>query len=623
MHLRALRLCVQDQDLGSTFKIKAGFGVAFAALAGVGIAAVTQIYAWEGSVAWVAHSFEVVGQLNDLSQQMSDLDREQAMLPAQIRERVERLNKTLAEVVRLTGDNPVEQARSRLLQGMARQRVQTAQSFSIVQTMQTEERRLLDTRMAKQRKIASTARSLFELACFLSTVLCVFALWRYSIDSRRFVAAARALAFRAEQYRQVVEYAGDLIFRADPLGRFTFCNPASLTTLLLTEQEVIGRSWLKLIRVDKRRKLSRFYMRQFVARTNNTYCEFPVIDGHGRERWLGQNVQLLLEAGQVTGFQGIAREITERKRAEFELQKNNAFVERIAEAAPGTLYVYDLEERRNVYSNRESVVEKETGSQAAAEAADAAARQFHPDDLPALRSHHDALRYAQDGEIRRIEYRARNAEGQWLWLASRDTPFERSPNGLVKRIVGIAQDITTCGSGQEKVTYQANYDGLTGLANRHYYRTVVQGVLRRSGIEHGSASLGVLNVDRFREVNQRYGISAGDEVLEAISHIMRTELRPGDVTGRLGGDEFSCLLPQAEVNEAQRVAERLQARLGALVFGRKSGTVGFTVTVSVGVAEWRPHMEARDLLEAAELALHRGRASRMDEGATGLAVDAA
>ena len=76
--------------------------------------------------------------------------------------------------------------------------------------------------------------------------------------------------------------------------------------------------------------------------------------------------------------------------------------------------------------------------------------------MPAIQSHYEGLRHTLDGEVRRIEYRARHASGHWVWLASRDTPFERNAEGLVTRIVGIAQDITARKAAQEKLAYQAN-----------------------------------------------------------------------------------------------------------------------------------------------------------------------
>jgi diguanylate cyclase (GGDEF)-like protein/PAS domain S-box-containing protein len=628
---------------GTGLKTKAAFGAAFSLLLGVGIAAVFQTYEWEGSVARVTHTFEVLGSLNELSHQTRDfvvtrhalLQNPSPELARLARGQLRKTDRMLAEVERLGANSPAESSAVRAMQSLAGLRAhmlsdsiergdlpalrETLRRYSagitdeqitkIIRSMQTEERRLLDLRIATAHQIASFARRLFEVACLLSFLLIFLALWQTRAENSRRNKGEGELALREAHYRSVVESAGDLIFRTDPLGRFTFCNHTSLAALLLTEQEVIGRSYLKLIRVDKRRRTERFYMRQFIRQIPGTYCEFPIIDGHGRERWLGQSIQLIMEQGRVTGFQGIAREITERIRAESGLEKSRTFAERVAATTPGLLYVYDLEEQRNVYSNRETVSVLGREFERLKGMPEEATRIFHPDDLPAVRSHHQSLRYAQDREVRRLEYRARHANGHWVWLASRDTPFERGPGGRVKRIVGIAHDISERKAALEKMAQQANYDDLTGLANRQYFLIVVQRVLTRAAISGRVASLCTFSMNDFREAVQLYGHEAGDHVLKAIGEFLKAELRPIDISARLGVDEFAFLLPDTKGMDALRVAERLQSSLTSIRFGGTDVCLPFSIAATFGVAESKTDMQSRDLLEAADQALYRARES--------------
>lgn len=96
-----------------------------------------------------------------------------------------------------------------------------------------------------------------------------------SADQKKRGAMEQILAGKDEQYSRVVELAGDIIYRTDDHGRFTFCNQAALTVLHFSKAEVIGRSYLKLIRQDRRRAAERFYVRQFARQQKNTYYEFP------------------------------------------------------------------------------------------------------------------------------------------------------------------------------------------------------------------------------------------------------------------------------------------------------------------------------------------------------------
>lgn len=477
-----------------------------------------------------------------------------------------------------------------------------------VLALESEERGFISDRTAFLEKATGTSRTALMLAVGALLVLGLIGSRRIVVDLDHRAEVERALGVKEEQYRQVVELAGDMICRMDNQGRFTFCNQAAQATLHFGEAELIGRSWLKLVRQDKRRHAERFYRRQFGRKQKSSYYELPIVDGHGVERWIGQNVQLVFEGERIVGFQAIAREITERKRAELELEKSRRFVERIAATTPGILYVYDLVSQQNVFSNRETIAVLGYNPDGIREIKGWQQKLFHPDDHALLKAHHEALRNAEDGEVRRVEYRARHADGQWVWLSSRDTPFERGPDGLVRQIVGIAQDITSRKAAQEKLAYQANFDALTGLANRHHFWTRLQGALRRASIEHSETSLCLFDIDHFKEINDRYGHAAGDEVLEEIGNIVRAELRTADIAGRLGGDEFCFVLPGTDENEAARVAERIRDRLGTIAFGMTTGTT-FSVTATFGVAGSEPDADAREVMEAADRALYRAKSA--------------
>ncbi|NOH02893.1 MAG: PAS domain S-box protein [Chloroflexi bacterium] len=118
-------------------------------------------------------------------------------------------------------------------------------------------------------------------------------------------------------YKQMVESAGDIIYRTDANGYFTYANPIALRLMgFESEAEVLGRHYLELAAPHQRHDLRKFYNRQFVAGETNTYYEFAAITTDGNELWLGQNVQILREGDRIVGFQAVARDITELKRAQ-------------------------------------------------------------------------------------------------------------------------------------------------------------------------------------------------------------------------------------------------------------------------------------------------------------------
>jgi diguanylate cyclase (GGDEF)-like protein/PAS domain S-box-containing protein len=632
-------------------KIRAGFGAGFALLLGICLAAVLQTLQWEDSARALARTNEVIQRLEELSRQSVDavdaarrfivapsrvdlaLCREALGLTQEREGELENLvansaaqRRNIVTVRTLIGrqaeallpvlaSDPVSDAAVTSSAQSVRQALASLDSAGLmadlraaVLEMESEERRRLREAAVWQQRTVNLSRILFTAASLVSVILIIVAGWRMTEDQKKRAEVEQILATRDEQYKRVVELAGDIICRTDEQGRFTFCNQAALTSLHLGKTEVMGRSWLKLVRQDKRRAAERFYIRQLGRKQKNTYYELPLIDGHGRERWVGQSVQLVFEKDKITGFQAIAREITERKRAELALEKSRSFVERIAATTPGILYVYDLVGHRNVYSNREVISVLGYQPEEIGKAEEPGDGFYHPDDLPMIEAHHESMRHAQDGEIRRLEYRARHADGRWVWLSGRETPFERGADGLVKQVVGISQDITARKAAQDKLAYQANYDALTGLSNRQYFRAGLQSLLRQASIERSSTALCLFDIDHFKDINDRFGHAAGDEVLEAVGNIVRGELRSDDIAGRLGGDEFCFVLPDTDRNICARVAERMRSRLGTLAFGMSQGSP-FSVTATFGVAESEPDVNAKDLMEAADRALYRAKSA--------------
>ena len=619
-------------------RMRAAFVTSFAILLGFGLSAIFQTFVWEQSATFVAQSWQTISRVDEILLSSYGVESTSRQLASSFQpELAGHLHTELDHMLELARQtrarSGVDSAMSASWQRLgslldrqsdllrppdsapamaaARQAwVSTNGPASLVSSLEglrRDQSRLIQQRTQRQVAMLDRTRQLFAVAGSISLLLILMTAVRVTRDAHRRSEVERALAAREEQYRQVVESATDIIYRTDEKGRFTFVNQAALSVLKYTEREVISRSYLKLIRHDYRRQVERHYMGQYARRRKTSYMEFPVVDGHGHTRWLGQNVQLILDGNRVRGYQAIARDITERRRAEADLERSRAFVERIALTTPGLLYVFDLVAKKNVFSNREvaellgyNVDEFQNRSDIL--------DLVHPDDRPAVNSHYEALLHAVDGEVRRLEYRMRHTDGHWVWLLSRDTPFERDTNGNVRQIVGIAQDVTARRAAQDKLAWQANFDALTGLCNRHHFWTRLQSALRRASLDHGTASICLFDIDRFKEINDRFGHAGGDEVLEAVGAIVRTELRGTDIAGRLGGDEFCLVLPDTDADEAARVAERVRERLVTQAFGVTSGAL-FSVTATFGVAEWQPQLEAAELMEGADRALYRAKSS--------------
>lgn len=157
------------------------------------------------------------------------------------------------------------------------------------------------------------------------------------------------------------------------------------------------------------------------------------------------------------------------------------------------------------------------------------------------------------------------------------------------------------------VKAQAVTDELTGLANRRRFMEVVELELKRAERFQSPLGLLLVDLDDFKNVNDRFGHGTGDEVLRALSDVFRESLRDVDLAARLGGEEFAVLLPETDYSGAAGVAERLRASLASIELEAPGGE-RFGVTASFGVGVYPEAQSVDELLRTADSALYRAKA---------------
>jgi diguanylate cyclase len=150
-------------------------------------------------------------------------------------------------------------------------------------------------------------------------------------------------------------------------------------------------------------------------------------------------------------------------------------------------------------------------------------------------------------------------------------------------------------------------DSLTGLPNRARWEEAAASELRRSRRSGRPSSLLMIDVDRFKEVNDRWGHPTGDELLRELASILRKGIRDIDTAARYGGDEFAVVLPEADLESAIRTAERLREQAEQATF---PSVPDLRFTISIGAAEsGDPTRELREWVASADAALYKAKAS--------------
>lgn len=155
----------------------------------------------------------------------------------------------------------------------------------------------------------------------------------------------------------------------------------------------------------------------------------------------------------------------------------------------------------------------------------------------------------------------------------------------------------------------AMVDDLTALHNRRAFLRKGLEELERAKRYQTDLSALMIDVDKFKNVNDTLGHRAGSDILKSVAVELKNNLRSMDIAGRLGGDEFCILLPHTPMISAGALAERLRRSIEAKVFPARGAAI--QVTISVGIATLTPDMNSiMDLMEAADLALYKAKARR-------------
>jgi two-component system cell cycle response regulator len=188
--------------------------------------------------------------------------------------------------------------------------------------------------------------------------------------------------------------------------------------------------------------------------------------------------------------------------------------------------------------------------------------------------------------------------------------FHAGDAGLLEALASQAMAAIENARLFTQVRRLAIVDDLTGLSNRRYFFERLGQELRRSQRYGRPLSLVMLDIDRFKDYNDRYGHLAGDEVLRRVGEVLRRHSRDVDVPARYGGDEFGLILPETDAGAAARQAERIRNAVAQHPFPAAGPVEVMHMTVSAGVALVTEAMrKPEDMIRAADEALYRAKAA--------------
>jgi diguanylate cyclase (GGDEF)-like protein/PAS domain S-box-containing protein len=415
--------------------------------------------------------------------------------------------------------------------------------------------------------------------------------------------AVRERLDAAEQLRlfaTIVQQSSDAIIVQSPDGTITQWNNGARRIYGYTAEEAIGRPASFLDPPDlggESDELLRVAIQDSSIRTLDTR----------RVCWDGTVVQVSLTVAPILGpddgllgVSSVARDITEQIRAQERLLRSERQLDDAQALAHVGSWDLDLSQPRAVFSAELCrILGQAPGFAPTLEEYTAC---VHPDDREAAVA---GLRAACEGHAGESEYRIIRPNGEVRYLHARRTP-RIDGDGRVTHLFGAVQDVTERKRDEARLEMLATHDPLTGLPNRRTFDDRIISELSRARRHERELSLALLDVDRFKRINDTLGHLVGDTVLAGIAQVLRNQIRGDELIARVGGEEFAWILPDADAGGAQAAVKRC---LAAVESTRFEGVPG--ITVSAGICSAQEGMDVVELYRRADDALlaakHAGR----------------
>ena len=232
---------------------------------------------------------------------------------------------------------------------------------------------------------------------------------------------------------------------------------------------------------------------------------------------------------------------------------------------------------------------------------------IHPDDIPCLIS---ARMQTLDGSVKSFEndHRKLTVDGTWKWIHVKGMVVERDEQHAPTRVIGTYTDVSELKRKEDDVLRLAHYDIITSLPNRTLFLDRLTHELKKSKRSGHSFALMMLDLDRFKQVNDTLGHAKGDLLLKIISERLKNCLRDSDTVARLGGDEFTVIV--SEVNDANEI-DQLAVKILNVVSEPclLDGDLAY-VTASIGISLYPDDtLDRHELLRQADQAMYAAKRS--------------
>jgi diguanylate cyclase (GGDEF)-like protein/PAS domain S-box-containing protein len=418
--------------------------------------------------------------------------------------------------------------------------------------------------------------------------------------------AELTLQTNEELFRRVTSQMPGMVYllflRPDGTRDYSFISEGVRDIYGVTPQEVIADGSLLQSFLHPDDKLAVQANIQNTALTRQpASAQFRIRLAEGTVKWVQITSSCISADDKGSVRCGVMLDITARKQAEEELRKSEERWKLALDSTGDGVWDWHVQTGVEFYSKRLVHMYGFAEGEIHNLSAELDART-HPDDREQLQRDRQA-HFEGHTPTYVNEHRLRCKDNTWKWILTRGMVISRDAGGKPLRMIGTHTDITERKKSETLIWQQANFDPLTNLPNRRMLRDRLAQDIKKS--KHDSLQLAVLfiDLDHFKEVNDTLGHDSGDRLLvEAAKRIQRC-VRDSDTVARMGGDEFTVVLP--ELTSVQTVERILQIILDTLAAPFELGDEQVFVSASIGITMYPADgTEAESLFKHADQALY-------------------
>ncbi len=407
-----------------------------------------------------------------------------------------------------------------------------------------------------------------------------------------------ALAKSQDIYRSVVETGAAGVLVGDLNGNMTFVNEAFCKILGYSQEELTGKPFADFLHPDDKEMVMEKFMEGLANPEPGYQLEFRAIHKDGHAIWIYPSVSPIFHDDILSAGMAIVFDITERKQLEEAVKESEERYRTILEEIQDSYFEVDLAGNltfvndamcRTMGYSREELIGMNYRVFAAKEDVEIVYRDFN-------------RVYNTCEPIKGLSYKFVQKNGT-VGFGELSISAIKNEEGKVIAFRGVARDVTERKRLEQELADIATHDFLTGLPNRVLLHDRLNVGLEHAKRNNTNLAVMMLDLDRFKVVNDTFGHSMGDKLLKAAGGALWDLVRKSDTVARVGGDEYLVLLPKiAKIEDATKVAQKI------LEAFRKPFVVDsyqIRVTTSIGIAIYPEDGEnADDLIANADTAMY-------------------